>query len=230
MIIEGVHSDWCNIEPGVPQGSVLSLLLFLIYMNDLPNTITSNCFLFADDCLLLEKVQSPGDCASKLNHKLSLMYKIVFKLAPPYLCDLCPDFVSDRSCYSLRSANNLCVPYVRKSFLFSSIKWWNSLSLEIRMSSLDIFKHSLLKYLQFPSRNYLFYIGDRSGSISHTRLRLNFSALKHHLFQKNCCLSPACTLCDAPVEDPKHYFLYCMKICLPPLHNYLEIDGIVLLI
>jgi len=28
-------------------------------------------------------------------------------------------------------------------------------------------------------------------------------------FQKNCCLSPACTLCDAPVEDPKHYFLYC---------------------
>lgn len=39
-------------------------------------------------------------------HKLSLMYKMVFKLAPPYLCDLCPDFVSDRSCYSLRSANN----------------------------------------------------------------------------------------------------------------------------
>ena len=43
-------------------------------------------------------------------HKLSLTYKIVFKLAPSYLCDLCPDFVSDRSCYSLRSANNLCLP------------------------------------------------------------------------------------------------------------------------
>ena len=116
------------------------------------------------------------------------MYKIVFKLASPYLCDLCPDFVSDRSCYRLRSANNLCLPYVRtdrhkKSFLFSSIKWWNSLPLEIRISSsLDIFRHSLLKHLQFPSRNYLFYIGDRSASISHTRLRLNFSALKHHLF------------------------------------------------
>ena len=78
-------------------------------------------------------------------HKLSLMYKIIFKLAPPYLCDLCPDFVSDRSFYSLRSANNLCLPYVRtdrhkKSFLFSSIKWWNSLPLEIRISSsLNIF-------------------------------------------------------------------------------------------
>ena len=46
-------------------------------------------------------------------HKLNLMYKIVFKLAPPYLCDLCPEFVSDRCCYSLRSASNLCLPYVR---------------------------------------------------------------------------------------------------------------------
>ena len=41
-------------------------------------------------------------------HKLSLVYK-----APPYLCDLCPDFVSDRSCYSLRSGRNLFLPYVR---------------------------------------------------------------------------------------------------------------------
>ena len=41
-------------------------------------------------------------------HELSLMYKMVFKLATPYLCDPCPDFVYERSCYSLRSANNLC--------------------------------------------------------------------------------------------------------------------------
>ena len=98
-------------------------------------------------------------------HKASLMYKMVFKLAPPYLCDLCPDFVYERSCYSLRSANNLCLPYVhtnrhKKSFLFSSIKWWNSPSLEIRTSSsLGIFKHNLLKYLHFPSHNYLFILG-----------------------------------------------------------------------
>ena len=61
-------------------------------------------------------------------HKLSLTYKMVFKLAPPYLCDLCPDFVSGRSSFSLRSARNLRLPYVRtdrhkKSFLLSSIKW-----------------------------------------------------------------------------------------------------------
>ena len=95
-------------------------------------------------------------------------------------------------------------------FLLSSIKCWNSLQLGIcTLSSLGIFKHCLLKYLQFPTRNYLFYIGDHSASISHTPLGLKFSALKYHLFQKNCCLSPACLLCNAPVEDPEHYFLHC---------------------
>ena len=124
-------------------------------------------------------------------HKLNLMYKMVFKLAPPYLCDLCPNFVSERSSCSLRSANNLCLPFVRterykKSFLFSSIQEWNSLPLETRISSSPgNFKRNLLKFLHFPSRSYLFYIGDRSASIFHTRLRLNFSTLNYHLYQKN---------------------------------------------
>ena len=58
-------------------------------------------------------------------HKLTLMYKTVFNVAPPYLCDVCPNFVSELgSSYSFRSANNLCLPFVRterhkKSFLFN---------------------------------------------------------------------------------------------------------------
>ena len=48
----------------------------------------------------------------------------------------------------------------------------------IAVCKLGIVKHSLLKYLQVPTRNYLFRIGDRSASVSHTRLRLNFSDLK----------------------------------------------------
>ena len=157
--------------------------------------------------------------------------KLVNKLAPSYLSNLCPAFVSERSCYSLRSGNDLCLPYVRterhkKSFLFSTTQLWNSLPSEVRMSSsLSIFKNNVSKFMKFPTCNYLFFTGDRAASIFHTRLRLNFSALNYDLFKRNCSVSSACTLCDAPVEDAKHYscfarvFLFCAKYFLPPLHT-----------
>ena len=118
---------------------------------------------------------------------------------------------------------------IKKSFLFSSIiEWWNSLSLEIRaVHYLWIFKHDLLKYLQFPTCNYFFYTGDRSASISHTRLRLNFSALKYLLFQEvfggiHLLKILNTVFCTAQVLP------LCVKSCLRPLHNYSDMDSIVL--
>ena len=148
-------------------------------------------------------------------HKLCLMYKMVNKLAPSYLCKICPTFVNERSCYSLRSGNDLCLPYVRterhkKSFLFSTTQLWNSLPSAVRLSlSLSSFKHNVLKCMKFPIRNYLLFTGDRTASIFHTRLRLNFSALNYDLLKRNCSVSSACALCDAPIKDAKHYFLFC---------------------
>ena len=43
------------------QGTVLGPLLFLIYINDLPDCISSSCTLFADDCLLYRTVHSKAD-------------------------------------------------------------------------------------------------------------------------------------------------------------------------
>ena len=108
-------------------------------------------------------------------HKLTLMYKMVFKLAPPYLCNLCPNFVSERSSYSLHSANNLCLPFVhterhKKSFLFSSIQESNSLPLETCISSSPvIFKRNLLKISAFsiPQLPFLCW-GSFSVNFSHS--------------------------------------------------------------
>ena len=50
--VNGSHSSPANVISGVPQSSVLGLVLFLLYINDITDSINSNIRLFADDCIL----------------------------------------------------------------------------------------------------------------------------------------------------------------------------------
>lgn len=50
--IDNTQSKICNITCGVPQGSILGPLLYLIYVNDIANCTTANILSFADDTTL----------------------------------------------------------------------------------------------------------------------------------------------------------------------------------
>ena len=57
VVLNGQRSPWTNIEPGVPQGSIIEPLFFLIYINDLSDCLTSNPKLFANGTSLFSIVQ-----------------------------------------------------------------------------------------------------------------------------------------------------------------------------
>ena len=58
VLVEGTLSTKTSVTSGVPQGSVLGPLLFLLYVNDIPDHISSGIKLFADDCKVYQPVHS----------------------------------------------------------------------------------------------------------------------------------------------------------------------------
>lgn len=70
----GVNSTLTSVSSGVPQGSVLGPLLFLIYINDLPNVVSSSLRLFADDCAIYRILSNDSD-SRHLLHDLDSILK-----------------------------------------------------------------------------------------------------------------------------------------------------------
>ena len=85
VVLNGQHSSLADVKAGVTQGSILGPLLFLIYINDLPNGLNSNAKLFADDTSLFSVVRNITDSANLLNSDLSkikewaLQWKILIR-------------------------------------------------------------------------------------------------------------------------------------------------------
>lgn len=72
--IGNIESDYANTHTGVPQGSILGALLFIIYINDIENVV-KHCkvVMYADDTLLYIKTESIEECKRKINCDIDLI-------------------------------------------------------------------------------------------------------------------------------------------------------------
>ena len=83
LTMNGTQSSWHSVTSGVPQGTVLGPLLFLLHINDIANDIRSEIRLFADDCILYRPIKNRNNChilqddIAKL-HQWSLVWQMSF--------------------------------------------------------------------------------------------------------------------------------------------------------
>ena len=70
VVLNGQASSCTNVVAGVPQGSILGPLFFLIYINDLSDDLSSNPKLFADDTSLFSVVHDKNISANEFNNDL----------------------------------------------------------------------------------------------------------------------------------------------------------------
>lgn len=59
--INGANSKWHEVTSGIPQGSVIGPILFVIYINDLPDIVNSTVYLFADDTKIFKIINNQND-------------------------------------------------------------------------------------------------------------------------------------------------------------------------
>ena len=74
-MLNGQTSNWKEVFAGVPQGSILGPLLFLVYINDLPDGIQSNVKIFADDTSIFSVMTDNIRDSATLNYDLNLVSK-----------------------------------------------------------------------------------------------------------------------------------------------------------
>ena len=157
-------SVYMNVECGVPQGSILGPLLFLLYVNDLPSVIDLSGILFADDTCVLSSSKSLKTVIENTNEKLMLLNDW---------------FLS----------NKLTVNYTKTNYMFFSGTRGCVFNGIIRMGNSILTRVSSTKYLglmiddQLNWKAHVAYLRTKVSSCSNIMYKLR------HLVPLESCLS-----------------------------------------
>ena len=124
VVLNGQYSSWTGIESGVPQGSILGPLLFLIYVNDLSDGLTTNVKLFGDDTSLFSIVRNMelnfqkhlNNILSKVNKTIGLQRKLQAFLPRHSLVRVYKAFIRLRLDYDdiLFTTKLIMYPFIKK--------------------------------------------------------------------------------------------------------------------
>ena len=110
VCVNGIYSEWDKVISGVPQGSVLGPLLFLIFINDIDEGILSKLKKFADDTKLYREIINISDCNILQNDLNNLAawseeWKMLFNVDKCSVMHL--GRKNDKHVYSMDSSSNL---------------------------------------------------------------------------------------------------------------------------
>ena len=175
-------SDAGTLTCGIPQGSILGPLLFLLYINDIPQALSCDLLLYADDSCLIFQHKDINEIEKVLNENLS---------------DLCDWFLDNKLSIHFGDDKTKCILFASKN----KVKKANPLN--IKYKDVIIKQHSNVKYLGCILDEFL--SGKSMGL--HVLNKLN-SKLKF-LYRKNNFLTPSLRrlLCNVLIQP--HFDFAC---------------------
>ena len=201
VVFDNCPDEWCEAIERIQRDAAISI-----------------CGAYANTShtVLLSHLGLPLLSERRKAAKLTLTYKIVNNLTPPYLKSLLPpqrqQGIETRSSTAGDIQNSLLIRNnsLLKSFIPSSIKLWNKLDINIRKkTNLNTFKTALKKKL-FPKPFYKPHLlGFGRGFTNLNRLRLGLSGLNAHRKKYHFINFSRCPRCNHRIEDTTHFLLVC---------------------